>query len=427
MTHRLAAILLVLGLAPLPALAATTYRCAFDPLGGGDRIDRGFYVQDYRGYTLDTATMQFAASVPGVYTLRSTVRNGSYDGPVVATAATTVTLGNGPASTPGIFDFGSVAVAAGSTLTFTQAVTAGSGTVFYNVGNAPCSDIVETDGTDPPLSTSRRDSMGVVLTGVQANYQGLWWNSPADSEPGWGVNFAHQADTIFASWFTYDLDGSPLWMVVAAARTAPNVYSGNLYRGTGPAFSAVPFDPAKVVATPAGTASFTFADIDNATFAYTINGVAQAKNITRQAFASPIPVCAWGDEQDLAAATNYQDMWWASPPGQESGWGVNLNHQGNTVFATWFTFGLDGKPLWMVAAAQKTTGSVYEGALYTGTGPAFNATTFDPAAVKPKAVGALTVDFASGNSARFAYTVDGVAQSKQIVRQVFVLPGTVCK
>src|SRR5262249_40359129 len=39
--------------------------------------------------------------------------------------------------------------------------------------------------------------------GGAANYQGLWWSSPANSESGWGVNLAHQGDIIFASWFTY--------------------------------------------------------------------------------------------------------------------------------------------------------------------------------------------------------------------------------
>ena len=39
------------------------------------------------------------------------------------------------------------------------------------------------------------------------NYQGLWWNAPAASESGWGINFAHQGDVIFATWFTYDLTG----------------------------------------------------------------------------------------------------------------------------------------------------------------------------------------------------------------------------
>jgi len=43
------------------------------------------------------------------------------------------------------------------------------------------------------------------------NYEGLWWAS-GGVEAGWGINFAHQGDVIFATWFTYDTDGSGLWL-----------------------------------------------------------------------------------------------------------------------------------------------------------------------------------------------------------------------
>jgi hypothetical protein len=69
------------------------------------------------------------------------------------------------------------------------------------------------------------------------------------------------------------------------------VYAGTLYQTTGPAFSAVPFNPANVVATAVGNATFTFADGNNATFAYTVNGIAQAKAITREVFTAPGTVC----------------------------------------------------------------------------------------------------------------------------------------
>ncbi|HET7260338.1 MAG TPA: S8 family peptidase, partial [Casimicrobiaceae bacterium] len=46
----------------------------------------------------------------------------------------------------------------------------------------------------------------------EANYQGLWWASPAGSESGWGLNVAHQGNVIFATWFTYDASGKALWL-----------------------------------------------------------------------------------------------------------------------------------------------------------------------------------------------------------------------
>lgn len=257
------------------------------------------------------------------------------------------------------------------------------------------------------------------------NYEGLWWNAPANSESGWGINFAHQGDTIFATWFTYDAMGKAWWLVMTATQAAPNVFSGTLYTTHGPAFNAVPFAPAAVTPTAVGAGTLTFSDANNGTFAYTVNGIAQVKAITRQVF-GPLPTCTFGAQPNLALATNYQDLWWAAPAASESGWGVNFTHQGDTIFATWFTYDLDGTPLWLVATANKTSAGVYTGTLYRTTGPAFNAVPFDPMHVVATPVGTATLTFADGNDATFAYTVNGVAQAKAITRQVFRAPGTVC-
>jgi serine protease len=266
--------------------------------------------------------------------------------------------------------------------------------------------------------------------GAALNYQGIWWNSPAGSESGWGINFAHQGDTLFASWFTYDLAGSGAWYVMTAQKSAPATYTGTLYRTRGPRFDSVPFDPAAVTSTPVGTGTLAFADGSNGTFSYTVDGVAQTKSITRQVF-GPQPACAWGATSDLAAATNYQDLWWKTPAGSESGWGINLNHQGDTIFATWFTYDVDGSPMWLVVTAQKTFANTFTGDLYRTAGARFDA--FNPAAVVATKVGTATFTFANGNQATFGYTVQTAAmpapasQSKTITREVFGPPGTVCR
>jgi len=45
------------------------------------------------------------------------------------------------------------------------------------------------------------------------------------------------------------------------------------------------------MATAVGVATFTFSDGNNATFAYTVNGISQNKAITREIFAAPGTVC----------------------------------------------------------------------------------------------------------------------------------------
>ncbi len=126
-------------------------------------------------------------------------------------------------------------------------------------------------------------------------------------------------------------------------------------------------------------------------------------------------------------ATDFQDIWWAAPAFSESGWGVNLTHQGDTIFVAWFTYGSDGKPLWLVAAPTKIAASVYSGNLYTGTGPTFNSVPFDPTKVIKTLVGTVTLTFIDGANATFAYSVNGIAQAKQITRQIFVPNGTMCQ
>ncbi len=261
------------------------------------------------------------------------------------------------------------------------------------------------------------------------NVQGLWWNAPAASEDGWGINFAHQGDTIFATWFTYDATGKGWWLVMSAAKSAANTYTGTLYQTHGPAFNAVPFAP-KFTATPVGTGTLTFADAGNGTFAYTVNGISQTKTIIRQVF-GPLPTCSYGTQPNLALATNYQDLWWNDPAASEDGWGINFTHQGDTIFATWFTYDLDGSPLWLVASAPKTAPGTYTGTLYRTTGPAFSAVPFAPKFVAT-AVGTATFTFADGNHASFAYTLTGigptsVSQTKQITRQLFTASGTTCQ
>jgi serine protease len=259
--------------------------------------------------------------------------------------------------------------------------------------------------------------------------QGLWWGSPAGSESGWGLNLARQGDTIFASWFTYDASGKAWWLVTTAQRSGANAFAGTLYETRGPSFDAVPFDPNAVAKNPVGTATLSFTDTVNGTFSYVVNGVAQAKAITRQVF-GPQPVCVFGAQPDLSVATSFQDIWWATPAGSESGWGINLNHQGDTIFATWFTYDVDGTPMWLVATATPSGPGAYSGVLYRTTGPAFSAVPFDPARVGKTAVGTATFTFANGNDATFAYSVDTVrgkvTQVKRIVREALVASGTVC-
>lgn len=309
-----------------------------------------------------------------------------------------------------------------------------NGTLNYAFADQVTYAALPTDGThalnrnNQPIANLATNYAGssasVAAIAPPINYEGLWWNAPAASESGWGINLAHQGDVIFATWFTYDLTGKAWWLSMTASKASDGVYTGNLFQTTGPAFDAVPFDPVQVVATNVGSATLTFVDADNGSFAYTVNGVSQTKALTRQVFGA-LPTCTFGAQSNLALATNFQDLWWAAPAASESGWGINLTQQGDAIFATWFTYDHDHTPLWLSATATKTASNTFAGTLFRTAGPTFNA--FDATKVVLTAVGSLTLTFGDGNAATFAYTVNGVSQSKAITRQVFREPGTVCQ
>jgi hypothetical protein len=266
------------------------------------------------------------------------------------------------------------------------------------------------------------------------NYGGLWWTVPGGSEAGWGLTVFHEGDVIFLGWFTYDATGKAWWLSMTATKTAASTYTGTLVQSGGPPFNAVPFDPAGVTRTNVGTGTLTFGDGGNGSFAYTVDTatgpVTQVKQITRVAF-DAMPTCTYAAQPDFVHAANYQDVWWVIG-GAEGGWGLALTHQGDVVFVGWFTYDLDGTPLWLSASALKTAPGVYTGSLIRTTGPAFSAVPWDPGKVIRTPVGTMTLAFANGSSATFSYTVNTtigpVMQTKTLTRALFVPPaGTLCQ
>ncbi len=126
------------------------------------------------------------------------------------------------------------------------------------------------------------------------------------------------------------------------------------------------------------------------------------------------------------AEAKYQALWWADPPLSENGWGVNVVHQGDILFATWFTYDADG-PMWLVMSNGAKVGpGRYTGVLYRTRGPAFDAVPFDPTRVSLSEVGSATFQFSSEDRGTFSYVVGGTAQTKAITRQVYANPVSRC-
>lgn len=261
-------------------------------------------------------------------------------------------------------------------------------------------------------------SYGVTLEtyDVGQNYTDIWWNA---AESGWGVNVNHQGNTLFATLFTYDTDGTPMWLVMSGGvKQGDSSYLGELFRTTGPAFNA-PWAPSGV--TPVGTMRFRFLNSFEGTLTYTVNGVTVAKDITRQTFGTP-PRCEWSGF-DRSFTFNVTDLWYNAA---EPGWGINIAQKGSVFFATIFTYGANGKGAWFVMSnGAVQNDDTVKGDLFRTTGPAFNASPWTP--ITPTKVGTLTMDFTDGAKSSINYTVDGISVTKAIVRQDFSQPRTECR
>ncbi len=126
------------------------------------------------------------------------------------------------------------------------------------------------------------------------NYQDLWWNP---NESGWGINFTHQSDIIFATLFTYEpgagTTNKGLWLTASMPRQSAGVYSGDLVRVTGSAFNAAPFIPLNpaINAARVGNMRVEFSNGNAGQLTYDVGGLTVTKTIERQVFDSFRPEC----------------------------------------------------------------------------------------------------------------------------------------
>ena len=256
--------------------------------------------------------------------------------------------------------------------------------------------------------------------------QGLWWNSPPGSESGWGMNIAHQGDKLFLTWFTYDSLGRPTWYVMPNVQNVQGTrYEGAAYRMDGPAYSSVPFNSSLVAPVAESRVWLAFTDATHGRFSFLDGDTILSKIITRLDFYSPAPDCRLGGE--AAGSANFQDLWWASPPGSESGWGLNLAHQGDVIFATWFTYNAERRATWFVGSeVRRQADGTFSGSLERTTGPPYNANPWDPSGVHRTPVGSMTLAFSDSDIGTYTYTVNGLTQSKAITRLSFATPATRC-
>jgi hypothetical protein len=114
-------------------------------------------------------------------------------------------------------------------------------------------------------------------------------------------------------------------------------------------------------------------------------------------------------------AADYTDIWFTPA---ESGWGVNLVQSNAFIYATFFIYGVDGKPTWLTATLSYNGSTAYSGAVYSYTGT-YYASPWDPAKFSEQLVGTASFQPSATNGAQgtLTYTVVGVPPVTKLIQR----------
>jgi hypothetical protein len=124
------------------------------------------------------------------------------------------------------------------------------------------------------------------------NFSDLWWGG-ATGSIGWGLHISHLDNSLFATWYTYDSDREPIFMIAAVTRQPNGSFTGPLLRQpNGTPFLQINGQPAAGAPSQVGTATLTFSNGETGVFTTVLGGVTQSKPITRLQFGSVASVCA---------------------------------------------------------------------------------------------------------------------------------------
>ncbi len=248
------------------------------------------------------------------------------------------------------------------------------------------------------------------------NYTDIWWNK---DESGWGIQVTHHNDQIFGTWYTYDVDGSQLFVTLPGCSISPggkfngSVCEGELYRTKGTPITATTFTGA--TATKIGTAKLTFTGANAATFNYKIGAVDITKAIERFSFGTGVSNYP-NDASDLY----YQDG--------AAGWGFSLAQHGNTHFGVIYHYDESGNPLFAVMSNGQQSGNTVSGDLFITQSARSNYSTptwnsADISVVSAAPIGKATLTL-SGSGFAMTFTYKGNSQTRQMSRLAFGTPVT---
>jgi hypothetical protein len=134
-------------------------------------------------------------------------------------------------------------------------------------------------------------------------------------------------------------------------------------------------------------------------------------------YVSTVACIAAGFCGAVNAAGLYQDWWW-NP--NQSGQGLNIGQQGDTLFVSWFTYDATGQPLWLTLAGNVVNNTL-EGDLLRFNGPP-QGVPYDSALVANRKEGTGKITFSGLSTAAFEWQFTSGGGSMSLERFSFGTP-----
>lgn len=255
-------------------------------------------------------------------------------------------------------------------------------------------------------------SGGVAKPGVfptprpHPDVNGMWWSGSIEN--GWGMSVAQATsptNNLFAVIYAYDAQGKPTWWVMPGGSWdgAHLGFKSTVYWPYGTPYYAYR-GGLTVVGDDVGKLTFQFPDGNSGRMDFTIAGVTASKLLQRQVFGLPGSV----QRPDVGG------LYFGGA--SESGWGVSIVQQQDTLFGVWYTYDETNHPTWFVMpGGQWTSSTTYEGRLYRTRGSPWLGRTYDASQLVVTDVGPYRFRF-DGAKPTFEYQVDGVSGTLTLQR-----------
>ncbi len=121
-----------------------------------------------------------------------------------------------------------------------------------------------------------------------------------------------------------------------------------------------------------------------------------------------------------ASTTNMVDQWGVA---SESGWGLSIQQQDDTLFINMFVYDQAGQPTWFIGAVTPGIPAAAGHMTFTGDWFKVNGTFYgspwNAAAAQINKVGTIVFDADSVTTANLSYSVNGVTVNKRVERELW--------